>query len=78
MRGGADAVYIGTVIFVTYRILLGKFSWESDSPYSLRLLVNFSHMGLVPIGLKFIKRFRKGVWGTTLLQKGFPQLFRRL
>ena len=24
---------------------------------------------------KIFKRFRKGVWGITLLQKGFPQLF---
>ena len=44
-----------------------------SSKLSFKLLVNFSHMGLAPIGLKFIKRFRKGVWGITLLQKGFPQ-----
>ena len=59
-------------------VLLGEFSWEVlFSILSLILLVNLSHMGLVPIWLKFIKRFRKGVWGITLLQKGFPQLPRR-
>ena len=45
-------------------VLLGEFSWEVLlSILSLILLVNLSHMGLVPIWLKFIKRFRKGMFG---------------
>ena len=31
-------------------------------------------MGFIPIATNCIKRFRKGAWGRTLLQKGFPQL----
>jgi hypothetical protein len=58
----------------SFDALLRVSSWECCSSNSLLdILVNFSPIGLVPIGLKFIKRFRKGVWGITLLQKGFPQ-----
>ena len=54
--------------------LLWILFWEELFPILfLSLSVNFSHMGLVPIWLKFIKSFRKRVWGRTLFQKGFPQ-----
>ena len=56
---------------VTVGILLGAFSLKL---FFLNSLTLFSDGSFASRCWKVIKRFRKGVWGTTLLQKGFPQL----
>ena len=56
--------------------LLWILFWEELFPILfLSLSVNFSHMGLVPIWLKFIKSFRKRVWGRTLFKRVFPSKY---
>ena len=52
-------------------ILLGKVFLKLSF---LNFLLLFRYLGRRPKWRKSIKRFRKGVWGRTLLQKGFPQL----
>ena len=73
----SKAVFLVDVVCGNYiGVLMGEFSWEVlFSILSLIFLVNLSHMGLVPIWLKFIKRFRKGVWGTTLLKRVSPSKY---
>ena len=53
---------------------------ESDSLGSVFSQILFSELSTIFcirnefLMQKILKRFRKGVWGITLLQKGFPQL----
>ena len=60
-------------------IAVGDILLEKSFPQTLLLnFYTFSVIGRRGSRLpKIYKRFRKGVWGITLLQKGFPQLPRR-
>ena len=66
-----DSVFADFAWQIAGDILLGVFFLK----LSFLNFLLFSVSGVKLLIQKILKRFRKGAWGITLLQKGFPQLF---